>query len=484
MRKRHGFGTHSAHLRDLTPAKLIESRDTAVVSVHGEIPAAAMAGVRFDVVVEALDRTQTVSLEGGHLLGCELRIYRPATSGAVLEGGVLARAFGPVFVRPFGQSAEAAETANLRRGYVIGGGASLEDRRVQLALAEPGYPMARRIENLIDERFGWSPKVADAVSPGRLDLTVPAGYRGRESRFLHVLLHLYLPREAGFLEKRARELADEILSPLAPYEDISLAWEGIGKPAVPLVQPLYAHRERHVSYYAARAGVRLGDDLAVGALKKHAQDPGSAYRLLAVRELGDAKNIPAATRALRALADETSTDVRLGAYEALLEHPAGGIRSTDLGRGSFMLDVVPSKGRYLIFAKRTVSRRVAVFGEHLQCEPPVFYGHRDGSITIHARVKDKHLTLIRKTPFAGRISEPIQTSFKVIELIRMLGDDPVTDDAGNVRGLGLNYSHVVDALFALCRDGAISAEFRLEEPGLTGIVPTTAQRTGRPESDL
>jgi len=480
MRKRYGLGLRTRGLGHLDPAELIDSLDTAVVAVHGEIPAASLKGTHFDVLVEALDRTQTVSLEGGHLLECDLRLYRLAGTGAVLEGKVLARAFGPVFVESFDEQAGSAAGANPRRGYVIGGGVSLEDRRVRLGLAQPGYALATRIQDRINERFGFSPKVADAVSPGQVNLIIPERFRGRESRFLQVLMHLYLPRQPGFVEQRARELADEILSPLAPYEDISLAWEGIGRPALEVIQPLYSHEDEAVRFYAARAGLRIGDELAVPVLRDHARDAGSPYRLLAVRELGDARPIPAATRALRALVDEADPDVRVAAYEGLRKHPDGGIASTPVGSGSFVLEVVPTRGRYLIFAKRSISRRIAVFGQHLRCEPPLFYCARDGAITIHARAKDEHLTLIRKTPFTGRFSEPIEASFDVAELIRMLGDDPVTDDSGKVRGLRLDYGHVIDAIRTLCRDGAIPAEFLLEQPGVTGILPTALSPASQP----
>ncbi|MCK4602537.1 MAG: flagellar basal body P-ring protein FlgI, partial [Phycisphaerae bacterium] len=57
---------------DVSPEKVLSDLDTAVVSVHGVVPASAPVGTRFDVSLSALPQTQTTSLDGGVLIPTEM----------------------------------------------------------------------------------------------------------------------------------------------------------------------------------------------------------------------------------------------------------------------------------------------------------------------------------------------------------------------------------------------------------------------------
>ena len=63
---------------DFTPQQMIDSLDTAVVAVHGLVPAGAPRGTRFDLQVQAVG-TQTRSLESGVLVLCELKRFDVAS---------------------------------------------------------------------------------------------------------------------------------------------------------------------------------------------------------------------------------------------------------------------------------------------------------------------------------------------------------------------------------------------------------------------
>ncbi|MFQ6049067.1 MAG: flagellar basal body P-ring protein FlgI, partial [Phycisphaerae bacterium] len=187
--KRYRLGSVSSGLAWLRPEDLLADLDTAVVMVTGRIPAAAQPGTRFDVQVEALPRTQTRSLANGRLYTCELKLYRGGLASELVGARTLARAAGPIFVNPF---AESSGSANALRATVLGGGVTLEPRRIQLVLIVPSYQLASRVRDRINERFGADPPTADAISPSLIRLRIPKAWRGAEEHFLGLLTHLYL----------------------------------------------------------------------------------------------------------------------------------------------------------------------------------------------------------------------------------------------------------------------------------------------------
>jgi len=479
--KRYRLGTVGSDT-DVTPEKLIADLDTAVVLITGAIPAAAQRGARFDVQVQALARSQTRSLAGGRLYTCQLKLASSTGAEKLAEERTLAIARGPVFVNPFAEEAEGSPNGQRHRGLVLGGGVLKEPRRLQLVLLSPSYQMAARVRNRINERFGDNPKIADAISPSLINLRIPPQWVGREKHFLTLVMHLCLYDDAGAIEKRAAELAEEIFQPASAGADISLVWEGIGRTVLPVIRPLYAHRNRRASFYAARAGYRLGDEMAPAVLARHARDPGSSYRLEAIEVLGELRRGSAANVLEGLLADEDQR-VRLAAYEALARLGSSKVESSQVGEDNYVLDWVDCEGGGMIWARRSKQQRIAVFGGAMWCLPPVFYTAADGALTISAEPGAGQLTLVRRTPFAGLVSEPIRASLSVKKLIQMLGSDAGLNDDGRVNGLGLSYAQVLEALSHLCRNGAIPAVFMLEQPSVADALGPV-EPMGRPESEF
>lgn len=479
--KRYRLGTIGSNA-DVTPEKLIADLDTAVVVITGQIPAAAQRGARFDVQVQALPRSQTRSLAGGRLYTCQLKLASGAGVEKLTEERTLAVARGPIFVNPFAEGVEGSPSGQRHRGLVLGGGVLKEPRRLQLVLLSPSYQMAARIRNRINERFGDRPKVADAIAPSLVNLRVPHRWVGREKHFLALVMHLYLYDDAGAIEKRATELAEEVFQPESAGADISLVWEGIGRTVLPVIRPLYADRNRRASFYAARAGHRLGDELALAVLARHARDAGSPYRLQSIEVLGELRRGSAANALGGLLADEDQR-VRLAAYEGLARLGSVKVESSQVGEDNYVLDWVDCEGGGLIWARRSKQQRIAILGGSLWCQPPVFYTAADGALTISADPGAGHLTLVRRTPFAGLVSEPIRASLNVKRLVQMLGSDAGLDNDGRVKGLGLSYAQVLEALSHLCRNGAIPAVFTLEQPSLTELLGPV-EPMGRPESEF
>ncbi|RMF71727.1 MAG: hypothetical protein D6744_17550, partial [Planctomycetota bacterium] len=192
-------GGDTARRSKISPKALIDSPDTAVVEITGLAPAGAPRGTPFDIRVEAID-TQTRSLEGGVLLPCELKIFDVSASGrGLVAGRPLARARGAVFTNPFVDSGDEGGFG-LRSGIVPGGARTIEPRSVRLLLDEPSYSTAHRIESRINERFGQSPRTAEAMSRGYVDLHTPPEYADDPALFVELVSHLHMENSPNYIE--------------------------------------------------------------------------------------------------------------------------------------------------------------------------------------------------------------------------------------------------------------------------------------------
>jgi len=457
-----------------SPEALIDSPNTAVVEIRGVVPTGARRFTRFDLQVEALPGTSTTSLEGGILLPTQMRFFDRAASGqGMLAGAVLAEGGGPLFINPFGKAAEATSDADPRRGYVLGGGRALEARPVRLVLLQPSYALARTMERRINERFGQKPKAAEARSSGYLVLNTPPELARTPERFRQLVAHLYVDNQPAFCERKARELVSLAAGDGANHEHIALAWEGMGRSVIPQIQTFYTHGSVTLRFYAARTGLRLGDAAALPVMSELAASGGHSQRLLAIRELGDCDS-PQAALSLAPLLSAADQEIRIAAYEALLQRSHPAIRSvqfrhlTDRSQLSFILDVVECDGPLLIHVRRTRLPRLAVFGRRVPVTPPVFYAAPDDSLTIHTVEDSDDLQVFAKE--RGRLSEDIAVPPRVVDLVTALADLPLKDEARPLRGLGLPYSRVVQVLAALCRDQTIPAALVLEQTPLTELL--------------
>lgn len=464
----------------ISPLNLIHSPHVAPVIVRGDIPPGAVKGTRFDVVVQVVDR-DVKSLAGGVLLPCNLRLV--ANPDAPLEGRIVARAAGRVFTNPFTKGEGATGDSQPGQGRILSGGVSSEDRRVALILMTPSYGTIQLVSRRINDRFGSTPKTADGVSPTIIKLAVPRAYYGREMRFVDLVMHLSLTESTESAEVRAKALADDLARADAPYEETAMCLEAMGKPAIPSVQKHYADRQRVTSFYAARIGARLGDQLSIDALRRHATERNGLYRHVAIQELGETKAYPAAvSTALRELLDDDDPLIRIAAYEALRRQGDASIETRAIGRDNFVLDILPSKGPPIAYARRTHDRRIALFGAALRCREPVLYSYPDRPVTISARNGDKKVALVRKVNGGRRVWDPIRVSLAVPDLIRALGADPTEGADGQPEALGIDYAVVIDVVAELCKDKSIPADFRLEQPSVTDLLGP-AEPIMRPESD-
>ncbi len=443
----------------------LNSKDSAIVEITGWIPAGAEKGDRFDVFVKALG-SEATSIVGGRLFIGELKLYAETPSG-ILSSATLATASGPVFVSPFNRKGKPTDKVDLTFGVVFGGGVVTEDRKIRLVLNDPSPSIAKRIEREINSRYGGLEKIAVGERTSHINLSVPREYKQRKAHFLNRILHTPLNSNVEYIARRSKELAQAFEEPEPFYDSIGIALDAIGKSAVPFIERLIASESEPVSYYASRTALRLGDRRGLDVVTRHARDPKSDFRNQAIDELGWATNQYGAGETLRELLDDADDEIRIAAYKALRRRPHPAIQTFYLDHDNVVLDVVDSKGPYLIYVRRTMEPRIAVFGRQMSVRgPAIFPGERNDGRRLLTRLtaesSDEHLTLLYHNKRNNVLSPKLKAPLNVAELIQYLCDSPRRLDNGEIHGLAVPYSEMVDILSSFCDLGSLQSRFVLE----------------------
>jgi len=477
---KHKIGSYIHGTEKVSPERILHDLDTAVVEVRGVIPSGAPVGTKFDVFVSALPQTQTRSLDGGILMPIEMQLALGGVEISETFRKSWAKCGGPVFVNPFLDPTKPTGMSKLREGRIIGGARVLNNRPIQLMLRKPDYSRANQIQRRINQRFSGKEKVANATGQTTVEIVVPQEYRNDYPHFLSLLLHLPLgnPRE---WDLQAREIAKLMNMPSAQHDDLSLIWEAMGREIVPIAQEMYTSENPNVAFYSARAGLRLGDRMALDVISRFAKAGGSPLQVPAIEELGRHSRITRSIPVLNNLLDGENELVRIAAYEALLKHGnVSRVKRIDVG-GQFKLDIVTTRRNYVIYATQTQEPRIVLLGRDMTVAKPMFFNSPDDMVTINAFFDSEKLNLFRKIPRSGTVSETFKIDFSVRSLTRTMGMPARLDINGNVEGLGLTYSQVVGVLHRLCNDGHIRAKFVLQQlPGVQRIYRGIMSE-GRPD---
>ncbi len=429
--------------------KLINSTDTAVVQIEAVMPAVAWKNQYFDVKVTALPGTRTTSLEHGWLYTAELKAR--GTFGITTR--VLANAEGSVFADKIG----AAATDN-RVGYVLAGGKVLSQQRISLELRRPDFRTASRIRNRLNERFGLG--AAEAVSPARIELMVPAKYRGREQRFIAMVRAMYLDQTPEITKERIMTLVKE-LAVSQDKQTSEIALETIGSASIDKVGVLLSSSNEEVRFRAARCMLSLGSQQSMETLRQIAVDKNSAYRLDALRAMAVPAAQDYAPAVLRRLLLDSDFNIKLAAYEQLRELDDPALTRERIGR-SFFLEQIAQSREKVIFVSRSGQARIAIFGAPILCHDDIFVQSAEGDIILNAPAGQKYISLIRKHPKRPSVIAQLKSSFELADIIRTLCEEPSTkaESAGGGRGLGVSYAEVIALLKQMCEKGAVEAQFR------------------------
>ena len=480
---RHHFGSLDGPAA--SPDKVLASKNFSIVRVEGYIPPGARAGADystwFDVRVSALAESEATSLAHGTLFECDLKIgganpLDPGNGNVSVKG----QATGSVFVNPTYVSDTTTDTPAARsgrlNGYVLAGARAMEDRPLILRLRAPERRTARAIERRINERFAdvadddlqahgntAAKNVANAQDEAMIYVYVPRCYGDHWEHFAGVVNALFLRGgDPGFAATRARELAEAAVLPKAPLQDISYAWEGLGKPALFALDPLLTDRRPDVQYAAARAAAFIGDRGAVPVLLDIAQAKGNPFRVNAVQVLGELPPTPRTDALCRGLLDSDEATVRVAAYQLLCKHGDPSIYTRwvrDGGKEIFALDVVrcghaAGGGPPLIYATQQGVPRVAIFGTDTTVDLPMIMGALEDDRLMFSSTPDGgQLTVSYRSPYR-RDLVGFTCGADLPELIAHLGGDGSTADS--TAALHLSYADVVAVLQSLVKNQKVS----------------------------
>ena len=478
---KHKWDSSLISFRTPTPEEALRDPRNAIVQVDGYLPPGVRKGQKFDIQVSAIEGNNTTSLAQGDLFQTELRILgaNPLDPGGSVN--VFARAEGPIFVNPAyalkserDLEGDPAARRSLRMGLIMNGAHSLEDRPLGLRLRQPSMRMSRYIEQRIDQRLQEirPDVVAAAQDEGIVHLYVPVGLNGDWEHFAGLVNFVYLNNTPEFAAVKARQLADEAVKSGAPLLEISYAWEGLGKAALPVIHErgLMSHANADVAFAAARAAAYLGDAGAPQALISMARTPGHKFQVNAVQVLGTLAPSPSIKEMLRPLLDSKETLVRLEAYKMLARSGDHAVFAMPIAggpaKGGFTLDVVRSEGPPIIYATQRGEPRVAVIGNRLGINMPITFAAMDGRLSISSNADNRTATIFYRPRIpAGGVSrkqagllDPIVTATNpdCAEIIARLGGEGFAG-APQGRALDFNYGEILSILSSMTQNRQITA---------------------------
>lgn len=494
---RGGFGNPQFKAEAMRPERILASRTAAPVILEGLIPPGAVVGTRFDVLVTALPRTQTTSLDGGNLYSFDL-----AVDGANLDlktYHALAKVSGPMYLNPFENTAAEARPDLERQAVVVGGGVVTEAREIELILNTPSWQRSRLIADTINERFPRDPDldredVAKPITDQMIRLNVPARYAGRPDELLALINHLYIQRIPGFEPEKAQQLANLLVkNPAAYSNDVTLCWQTLGRVALPVIRRYYDHENPEVRRVALDAGARQGDERTVDRLSELCKSTDPAVRRQSAEMLVHLPRSIRAAKLLKDLLDDDDRAVRVAAYETLAAVNDPLLQRRTFYRDKqfkFRLDLVPSE-KPLIYISQKDYPRIAIFNPMAGFRTSTIAKLWDNRLMLRVE-DDQHPVTAFWQPPGSPDPKTYQFAPTVANLVFLLSHKPSLEQP--TEGLDLNYSQVVAALFRLSKSGYIPTDVEVRLNQLSSLIASvrdqdsqsrpefTGGETGRPET--
>ncbi len=482
--RRKGLGQYNLGTEELTPRKLLATRDVAVVRVEGLIPPGATVGTTFHLLVTALENTQTTSLEGGTLWTTDL-----AAGGDNLSTQFrrpLAEGKGAVFISPFDDRATDEQKLEFRRqAVVLAGGVVSKDRQIELVLNQPSWARSRLIADRINERFPHQKaseffNTAEAKTDALVRLNVPSRFANDPSKLIKLISHLYLDRASGMEDRRAKMLGDVLTRRKEQAADVCEAWQSLGKLALPVIREYYRHELAYVRMTSLEAGAWLQDELAAGELASMALSEQPQDRRRSAELLGRLVKSTRAARALHSLVDDPDRSVRIAAYEALAEMGDLAVDRRPIGDRDgfkFFLDVVRAKEPLIYISQREVPRLV-VFSPNTGFKEYVNAALWEGRLRLRGGTGAEPINVFFQPAqdAKGKVQQiaPTVANFALVMAHRPTAALPV-------EGFDLSYSSVVNALFNLKQSGDVLAEMEVVKNPLAEAIE---QMRNRRETEL
>lgn len=512
-----------ASIDQRSPREVLRDPNTAVVIVQAAIPPGLPKDAEFDVYVEAVNAD---SLEGGLLWTTDLQIGPASTFGAV-KSRVVARARGPIFINPFAEPGKEGEGPLQTRGRVLNGGEMTNPFQIQLTLDNDSHQRARDIVSAINSRIPpgrgdlgqtASGKLGGKESGPTIVLSVPQRFRRSSGDFLGLVR--YMPIDQAFLEERAKRTVEAMKAEPTMADDLSYVLEGLGEKSLPFVRSLYDYAEPVPRMAALRAGARLSDARAASALRELAETGQSTQRLEAIALLAKIEGGPSVDKTLQSLLLSDELLIRVAAYEALVRRaekiqikrldqytranpdsdlsrvspshlealathrlPPGTLQGVEreMIAGKFFLDVVPI-GEPMVYVTQQGQPRIVLFGEDPRMTKPATVSAWNDRLLMVADSSNSPIRVMYKGPKDERtVTRTAPDSLRDLILFFARSSHP----SDPTPGLGMTYSEVVGALYAIQKAGGTNAAFATERDRLKALILETTsgrQTKERPET--
>ncbi|MFA5292258.1 MAG: flagellar basal body P-ring protein FlgI [Phycisphaerae bacterium] len=434
----------------VNPDMMINNKDTAVVIVEGFIPKGAAKRQAFDVVVKTLANTQTTSLAGGRLYTTDLK-FVARIEDVVQSSKTIALAAGPVYIDNLSDP-----KPDPRGGIVLGGGRSMQDYQITLALFKPDFKAIALIRNRINQRFGKD--VASASSPELISLSIPRDFRDKKERFIELVKSLYITAAAVSEDEHTAWLIKN-LQTAADKSKYQTALEAVGRPAADGLLPLLDAADDQTKFAAAKCLLVIGDYRALKTLRDYAQDTGSSFRIAAIQAIGDYASTNDVTALMNRLVNDENFDVKYNAYRYLRKYNDTSVIRTNISEDFYIDQVIASASAKTIYVSRSQEAGIVLFGAPVDCEKGIYVESDDGRIIINAQPTEDRLSVMRKHPLTGELMGPLKCSLRVADIIKLLGDEPAPEDKKKRPGLGVPYSDIIALLKKMVDKGAVKADF-------------------------
>lgn len=428
---KRGFGSKlTPGFETTSPEQVLRDPRTAIVRVDAVVPPGARRGESVDVRVTAIPTSATSSVARGELYRTDLQVggANPGAPGVRLADMVMAQ--GPIFIDPaFLLAPDPSDPVvknGLRQGWVLDGGNVSESRPLMLRLRSPERRLARGIEARIENRFAslresQTDRTAAAQDEAIIRVSIPRRFNGDWEHFSGLMTHLFFDVSPEFVQAKARELAAAAELPDAPLMNISYAMEGLGQGALPHIVPLMTHARPDVAFAAARAAAFLGDPAAPSVLAQIAATKEHPFRINAVKTLGYLPPSPAGNALLRKLLDADEMLVRVEAYTVLVRQKDPSIYSRIVNE-RFVLDVVPSGGKPLVYATRSGLPRIALIGPRPSVDRPFNLTTFDNRLTLVGNNENSNVTIFYR-PGDDREATKVISRPDLAEILARLGGD-------------------------------------------------------------
>lgn len=400
------------------PARILASRDIAMVMVRGFIPPAAAKDETFDLEVRVPPRSETTSLEGGWLMQTRLREVQ-LLDQSLYSGRIYGLGRGTILVDALFDTAE--DKVLKTRGRILGGGTVTMPRQVGLVI-RPEHSSVRTsalIATAINARFhhfdrGVKSGVAKPTRDNHVELAVHPRYKHHMRRYFQVISQIAVGESPSERLARMGETAAMLLEPTSA-ETAALRLEACGEDAAGMLRKGLQAPDRLVRFYAAEALAYLDDSAAADVLFEIARDE-RALRWRALTALAVLDEYAAEERLVE-LMNAPSAETRYGAFHALrVRNPLDPVVRGEMLGGELAYHVVSTAAEPLIHFSRARRPEIVVFGHGLRMRPPAFlFAGKD--ILIKA-VNDQQVKVSRFRP--GKETEHLICSCEVDDIVRAI----------------------------------------------------------------